>query len=99
VPGEEIHAGFVLRLKTLRKGIFACRNGSNVKKQQVNEVSGEELVARIRAEMAVVGLEPDGKEIELLAIAEALQHRIVEPELLIDRFARNVVDVEGGLSI
>jgi hypothetical protein len=48
-----------------------------------DQLSGAALVARIRAEMAAEDLEPDGKETELLAIAEALQDRICELEWLI----------------
>ncbi|OKH66260.1 hypothetical protein EB74_04705 [Mycobacterium sp. SWH-M5] len=45
--------------------------------------SGAALVARIRADMDAEGLVPDGREEELLAVAEALQDRIVELEALI----------------
>jgi len=48
-----------------------------------DQLSGAALVARIRAEMAAEDLEPDGREIELLAIAEGLQDRICELEGLI----------------
>lgn len=50
---------------------------------KTDQQSGAALVARIRAEMAAEDLEPDAKEVELLAIAEALQDRIVELEALI----------------
>jgi len=50
---------------------------------KVSEPSGQALVARIRSEMAQEGLEPDGREIELLALAESLQDRIVELEFAI----------------
>jgi hypothetical protein len=51
---------------------------------------GRELVDRILDEMAVLGLEPDAKESELLSIAEALANRA---EQLEERIA------EDGLSI
>jgi biotin operon repressor len=51
-----------------------------------DEVSpGEALVARVRAEMAENGLEPDGKEIELLALASRLADRLAELEEAISR--------------
>lgn len=46
---------------------------------------GAALVARVRAEMAVEGLEPDGREIELLALAEAFADRVAELEQAIER--------------
>lgn len=51
--------------------------------KQVREASGAALVARIRADMDAEGLVPDGREEELLAVAEALQDRIVELEAAI----------------
>jgi hypothetical protein len=42
------------------------------------------LVARLKAEMDAEDLDPDGKQVELLTIAEALQDRIVELEALIE---------------
>jgi hypothetical protein len=71
------------------------QNGKKVMQQQVSEVSGADLVARVRAEMAVDGLEPDGKETELLAIAEALQDRIVELESLIASAGMSSVSKSG----
>lgn len=52
-------------------------------KQQVKESPGAALVARIRAEMAEEGLEPDGREVELLSLAEQLADRIGELEAAI----------------
>ena len=49
-------------------------------KPQVGELSGTALVARVRADMVAEGLEPDGREVELLRVAEDLQDRIVELE-------------------
>lgn len=46
----------------------------------MTDQSGVALVARIRAEMAAEGLEPDGRETELLSIAAELQDRIVALE-------------------
>jgi hypothetical protein len=54
-----------------------------VTKRHVNGNAGAALVARIRAEMAAEGLEPDGRETELLAQAEAIQDSIVELEAAI----------------
>jgi len=51
---------------------------------------GRALVARIVADMAAHGLEPDGKERELLALAEGLADRLADLE---DRI------VADGLSI
>lgn len=42
--------------------------------------AGQELVARITAEMHSNGLEPDAKEQELLALAEGLADRLAELE-------------------
>lgn len=50
-----------------------------------DQQTGAALVARIRAEMAAEGLEPDGREIELLAIAAELQDRVCELETAISR--------------
>lgn len=47
---------------------------------QVAESSGAALVARIRAEMAEEGLEPDARETELLDLAADLADRVVELE-------------------
>lgn len=49
-------------------------------KRQVSGSTGAALVTRIRAEMAAEGLEPDGREVELLALAESLADRIAELE-------------------
>jgi hypothetical protein len=43
--------------------------------------AGAELVTRIRAELAANGLEPDGRETELLAQAQALADRIEAMEM------------------
>jgi hypothetical protein len=48
---------------------------------------GRELVARIVADMAAHGLEPDAREIELLSLAEGLADRLAELE--------EAVEVEG----
>ncbi len=56
---------------------------------------GQELVARIVAEMAANGLEPDGKEQELLGLAEGLADRLAELEM-VHRGRRSVGDVEVG---
>ena len=45
---------------------------------------GQELVARIVAEMHASGLEPDAKERELLALAEGLADRLAELECSIE---------------
>lgn len=44
---------------------------------------GVALVTRIRADMKAEGLEPDGREVELLAIAEGLADRLAELEAAI----------------
>ena len=51
-----------------------------MKKPLVEAPLGAALVARIRSEMKSQGLEPDGREEELLTLAEGLQDRIVELE-------------------
>ena len=56
---------------------------------QVAEWSGAALVARIRAEMAEEGLEPDARETEMLVLAADLQDRVHELEASI---------AEGGLT-
>ncbi len=58
--------------------------------------SGEALVARIRAEMAEEGLEPDAREVELLTLASDLQDRIVELEAAVAREGMTTV-TKGGL--
>jgi hypothetical protein len=65
-------------------------------KPQVNEPSGAALVARIRAEMAEEGLEPDAREVEFLAIAGGLQDRIAELESAIKQHGLTNV-TKGGL--
>jgi hypothetical protein len=45
--------------------------------------AGAELVDRIVAEMNAAGLEPDGKERELLSIAEGLADRLAELEVCV----------------
>ncbi len=50
---------------------------------QVDESSGAALAARLLAVMDEDDLDPDGKDVELLTIAEALQDRIVELESVI----------------
>ena len=50
---------------------------------QVDESPGAALVARLRQEMADEGLEPDGREIELLSLAEDLADRIAQLESVI----------------
>jgi hypothetical protein len=57
--------------------------GEKLTRPQVSELPGAALVARIRAEMAEEGLEPDGREVELLGLAEDLADRIVELEAAI----------------
>lgn len=44
------------------------------------QTTGAALVARLRAEMAAEGLEPDAREVELLSIAEDLQNRVSDLE-------------------
>jgi hypothetical protein len=66
-----------------------------MKSPQVSDSSGAALVARLRGEMSTEGLEPDGKEIELLAIAEALQDRIVELETVIAGEGMTTVSKSG----
>ena len=66
-----------------------------MRKPQVEESSGAALVGRLRAEMAGDGLEPDGKEVELLAIAEALQDRIVDLESVITAEGMTTVSKSG----
>lgn len=51
--------------------------------KQVGGSPGAALVARIRAEMAEEGLEPDARESELLTLAEDLQDRVHELEAAI----------------
>ena len=41
-------------------------------------------MARLKAEMDAEELEPDGRDVELLSIAEALQDRVVDLEALIE---------------
>lgn len=52
-------------------------------KTQVSESPGSALVRRLREEMAAEGLEPDGREIELLSLAEDLADRIAQLESVI----------------
>ena len=63
---------------------------------QVSESPGAAMVARIRADMAAEGLEPDGRELELLSVAEDLQDRIVELEAAITAEGLTSVS-KGGL--
>jgi hypothetical protein len=53
-------------------------------KTQVSVSPGAALVRRLRAEMASEGLEPDGREIELLGLARDLADRIGELESVIN---------------
>lgn len=46
--------------------------------------AGAELVARIVADMRAHGLEPDGREVELLALAEGLADRLAELEACVE---------------
>lgn len=63
---------------------------------QVAESSGAALVARIRAEMAEEGLEPDARESELLVLAADLQDRVHELEAAIDEAGLTSTS-KGGL--
>jgi hypothetical protein len=65
-------------------------------KPQVSESAGAALVARVRADMAAEGLEPDGRETELLGVAEDLQDRIVQLEAAIAAEGLTSVS-KGGL--
>lgn len=52
---------------------------------------GQDLVARVLAEMHAHGLEPDAKEQELLALAEGLADRLAELESDIEADGRTMV--------
>jgi hypothetical protein len=56
---------------------------------------GEELTARIVADMAEHGLEPDGKERELLTLAEGLADRLAELEDVVEREGLSVTLQSG----
>ena len=64
-------------------------------KRQLNGTAGAALVARIQAEMAEEGLEPDAREIELLAQAEAVQDRIMQLEAAIAAEGLTTVSKSG----
>lgn len=53
------------------------------------------MVARIVADMRLQGLEPDGKESELLGLAEGLQDRILELEAAISAEGLTTVSKSG----
>lgn len=63
--------------------------------KQVTDTSGAALVRRVLADMAAVGLEPDGRELELLGVAEALQDRIIELESAIAEDGLRTVSKNG----
>ena len=65
-------------------------------KTQVSESPGSALVRRLREEMASEGLESDGREIELLSLAEDLADRIAELEAAITAEGLTSVS-KGGL--
>lgn len=67
-----------------------------IMKPQVSESPGAALVRRIREDMAAEGLEPDGREAELLVQAEALADRIAELEAAIEAQGMTSVS-KGGL--
>jgi hypothetical protein len=69
--------------------------GEKVTNPQVSDSSGAALVARLKAEMDAEELEPDGRDVELLSIAEALQDRIVELESVIAAEGMNTVSKSG----
>lgn len=79
----------------LLNGVAAQRNGGKVTKPQVRGSSGAALVARIVADMRLQGLEPDGKESELLGLAEGLQDRILELEAAISAEGLTTVSKSG----
>jgi len=81
--------------KALVKRVAAMQTGEKVTNPQVGESSGAALVARLKAEMDAEELEPDGRDVELLSIAEALQDRIVELESVIDAEGMNTVSKSG----
>jgi hypothetical protein len=66
----------------------SCRRGT-LRAMPRKRSAGAEVVARIVAEMKTVGLEPDGRELELLRLAADLEDRRVALEAAIAR---------GGLS-
>jgi hypothetical protein len=70
-----------------------------VRNPQVDDSSGAALVARLRAEMDAENLDPDGKEVELLTIAEALQDRIVELEAVIATEGLSKVSKSGVMRL
>lgn len=76
--------------------VAALQEVGKMVKPQVGELSGAALVARIRADMVAEGLEPDGREVELLSLAEDLQDRIVELEAAITAEGLTSVS-KGGL--
>lgn len=66
-----------------------------VKNPQLEGPSGAALVARVRSEMESAGLEPDGKEIELLALAGGLADRLSQLEYSISEHGLTSVSKSG----
>jgi hypothetical protein len=75
--------------------VAAMHQRYKIVSMQINKSSGAALVARIRAEMAADQLEPDGREVELLKLAEELQDRIVELEAMIESEGMSAVSKSG----
>jgi hypothetical protein len=76
--------------------VGALQKVGKMVKSQVSESPGAALVARVQADMAAEGLEPDGSELELLSVAADLQDRIVELEAAITAEGLTSVS-KGGL--
>jgi hypothetical protein len=70
-------------------------DGPMTKRQTVRRTSGQALVARVLAEMRSQGLAPDGRETELLTLAETLENRRAELEASIAEDGVRV-KMEGG---
>ncbi len=83
------------RREALLNPISALHTEENVKKPLVEAPPGAALVARIRSEMKSQGLEPDGREEELLELASRLADRLAELEATIVADGLTVVSKSG----
>jgi hypothetical protein len=61
--------------------------------------AGTELVERVIADMRANGLEPDGREVELLDLASGLADRLADLEACVDRDGLSMVLKSGRVVI
>ena len=78
------------------KNLAALHTKGKSVKPQVGESPGAALVRRVRKDMAAEQLEPDGREVELLSLAEDLANRVAELEAAIATDGLTSVS-KGGL--